>query len=137
MLNSGLPRSFLTRAIFASAVACLFALQGLVTSTGPRFVDSHAAASSVVSADASELCDTRDGDGNPARRHHDHSHCCISCNQSGRDASVVFIATLLCVALYSPPETSVTVLRLFADDFDRRPTGWIGSWSARAPPSFS
>jgi hypothetical protein len=118
--------SFAARAIIASIVACLIALQALIITGCPHhFASGH---------DGAGICTFHAGDKNPAHGHDDHSQCCLFCAASRQAASLLFLGALISVITYFTPAANVSPIRLFAGDFDGPPTGWTSSWSSRAPP---
>jgi hypothetical protein len=117
--------SLTTRAIIASVVACLFALQLLIMTGAPNFA---------AGSQSAGICAAHGGDKNPGHGHDDHCQCCAFCAANRQDASLFFIGALISVKTYLIPETIVSAVRLFAGDPDGRPIGWTSSWSSRAPP---
>lgn len=136
MMNSRTNLRSSAGAIVASVVVCLFLLQGFCVAAAPSFArGSHSgAAGESAIAIAGEHCSAGAGDGAPAQGHHDHSQCCISCSTSGRDASVLLVAALLSVAIYSAPEAFGSRVRRLARELDTRALWRTGGWSSRAPP---
>ncbi len=126
-------------AMVASVVVCLFLLQGFCVAAAPSFArGSHSGAAGVSAiAIGGEHCSAGGGEGAPAQGHHDHSHCCISCSTSGRDASVLLVAALLSVAIYSAPEAFGSRVRRLVRQLDTRTSWRTGGWLSRAPPLFS
>jgi hypothetical protein len=114
-------------AILAGVVACLLGLQGLALAL------TASPACMIDSVDSVVDCRSVDGDKVPTHTHHDHSQCCILCSASGHDAAFDNIAPPF-VPLSAPPAPAAFVASFIVDDSDKRPPGWVSSWSSRAPP---
>jgi hypothetical protein len=83
-----------------------------------------------------EICHTDAGD-RDGKSHHAHRDCCILCESSLRDATLVFAVAWLAAPLAPLREEHRSVSYLVPDDARPRVSGWASSWSSRAPPFFS
>lgn len=124
---------FSTQAVVASVAATLIVLQGLVFAASANAPFAHYGNQTVV-ASIAEYCGAQGRDDAPAPGRHGHSHCCVVCAGSGRDASPLHMAALLSVVIYSAHGAIASVVRLVVDEPERRLIGWTSSWSSRAPP---
>ncbi len=134
MVETWTKRKFMWRAIFASAIACLLALQGVTIILPTKFAPASESGPAV--AFAVEHCHAHEEDKTPGQGHCDHSQCCIFCSAHEREASLPTLAALFSVATYLAPRATISVVLRFIDDPRERPLGWDSSWSSRAPPSF-
>ncbi|ATQ68351.1 MULTISPECIES: DUF2946 family protein [Methylosinus] len=83
---------------------------------------------------AAQTCDAPSHDRGAPDGRARHSDCCLLCQSArGDDASLIPP-----VAAWTPRALSGVILRpRLAATPMRRPAGWTGSWSSRAPPAFS
>lgn len=129
-------RDFLTRAVIAGVVTLLLVLQGLVFAGSAALARTAGDGVSPSVVASASHCIPSSGDTDPAKRHADHSLCCIFCNANVRDATFIGVAAFLVAMTVAVGAAAATVVRPNRDDFDKHPTGWTSSWSSRAPPSF-
>ena len=136
MRRGGLRQSSATMPI-ACVAACMFLIQFLtfaVQLNGGGGFHSKGANSAVATPD--KICSDKAGDGGiPVKPIHNHRNCAF-CAASDRDPVLSFISVPVKTIVASPPQSDVIFHRL-PDTLTRAPTGWISSWSSRAPPSFS
>jgi len=93
--------------------------------------------SSVAASIDGARCNAEAGSKAPAHQHHEHSQCCIFCNETGRDTSALLVAVVFNAAYFLGLTNVFSGAYVIADEPRLRSIGWTSSWSSRAPPSFS
>lgn len=134
MNGPGGTKASLRRTLFAFAVACLFALQGLLAAIAISCPMSEGGDAFETALAASICGQADDGAGGGDHSAPTHPHHCLLCSAhagcAGRDGDVVATAVV-----WSPPLAAVA--RPLAHEAQNGPhpqSGRAGSWSPRAPP---
>lgn len=126
------------RALIAGVALWIFVLQGLSVLLAMDLKGYHfdESALSSIPAVSAELCSSPAGDKSSGHNGCGHSHYCIWCASSARDAlpTPSLRSSSFEVPLF--PESRSRDVDI-ADNRDREPAGWASSWSSRAPPSIS
>ncbi len=126
-------------ALIACAVALFVALHGLLAPIATASHAAHPAGGPSVSAFAdTEICNKGDiGDPSDHARYNRHD-CCILCQASARDATLLGAIAWAAAWIASAPDASPSAPDYPEPEGARPPSiGWASSWSSRAPPSFS
>lgn len=133
VMKLGTLRTRLARSILG-VVICFFVFQNAAFAGFTHGRPTHGSASEHVVAAVGEHCshDAR-GDSRPPTHEHGHSQCCIVCGKSVAKSLDPFIVLFTSIALPAPQRAASTAERLL-DARDEHPTGWVSSWSSRAPP---
>jgi hypothetical protein len=119
-----------TRAILALAAAWLLVAQA--AAPAPFSAEAEILRTNAVQASDSGQCD--------GERGHKHVHwrdcrtCCLACPA---DAGLPLGSARSNAELPSPVRDLTRIADMPSERADGPPLGWGGSWSSRAPPSFS
>jgi hypothetical protein len=137
MKRASPDRIFQAPFILALVMACLLAMQGVVSAT-PATLDllSHRAdASAATVSGAGEACSLHHKQDDQAPGEQRHGCLCVCCSLRSDDNAATFpavifeIADILAVAPFVTPVYDFDIPANFSQ------LGWTSSWSSRAPPS--
>jgi hypothetical protein len=134
LLRTG--RRWRARGTFAGSIVCLFVIKSLFLALSPAFV-MHVVGGDQLGASSPPIvaaCGTQSADKAPTDERGDHSVCCILCNAGARDATADAIPDTGAMLRFIPADSTASMVFFLARVTSERPSGWITSWSSRAPP---
>lgn len=113
-------------------LAFLLFLQSLAFSAAPQAGAAHAELGGAAFSQSGN-CAPEDMGGGKAPTGYHHTHCCILCS-----AHAELLAPLIALVVvhhhFAATDAAILVVR---EELKGGPSGWMSSWSSRAPPSFS